>query len=283
MKVNLKKSSLINEIPSGSGMEYINGELFVCGDDASFLYKLALDGSILNKIKVFDWKDESRIPKALKPDFEAMAVDGDDVLLFGSGSLTQRNLLVKINSKSEIVKEYSLEKFYAGIKNKSGLTDDDFNLEGATVFNHQLLLLNRGDNSIFTISLNEFYACVEKGKELSNVTISKYFLPIIDGCNASFSGACVTDDYLFFCASVEKTSDWINDGEILGSFIGLIHLCGNINEISECEQVFYEGKPYLGKIEGLCAIGKKGNTIEMKAICDNDDGRSTFLEIEIVI
>lgn len=283
MEIHFKKSIVLKDIPSGSAIEYINGHLFICGDDSSFLYKVDANGTLLQKIKIYDWEEEGRIPKPLKPDFEAMANIGDEILLFGSGSLAPRNILVKVNIKTEIIKSFSLEKFYEELKHEACLKSADFNIEGAAVFQDQLLLLNRGDNSIFTIALKEFYACIEKGKELSNVSISKYILPTVDGYVAGFSGAAVIDDKLIFSASVEKTSDWINDGEILGSFIGLIHLCENSNEVTDCVRVMELEKFYLSKIEGLCITRERERIIDLKAICDNDNGESTLLEIEIRI
>jgi hypothetical protein len=276
MECQLKKSIVLKDLPSGSGIEYIDGNFFICGDDASFLYKTDLNGTILQKIKIYDWDKESRIPKPLKPDFEAMAVVGDEILLFGSGSLAPRNVLVKVNIKTEAVKSYSLLEFYEELKYETQLKSDDFNIEGAAVYKDQLLLLNRGDNSIFTVSLNEFFAFVENGEELSDIKNVKYHLPAVDGYVAGFSGACVLEDDLIFCASLEKTSDWINDGEILGSFIGLIHLCENCNEVAACVRVTDSEK-----IEGLCVTQKRGKNIELKAVCDNDNGASTLLEIEI--
>ncbi len=276
MEFHLKKSILLKDISSGSAMEYINGNLFICGDDASFLFKTDTDGKILQKIKIYDWEKEARIPKPLKPDFEAMANVGDEILLFGSGSLAPRNVLVKVNIKTEAIKSFSLHEFYEELKYETQLKSDDFNIEGAAVYKDQLLLLNRGDNSIFTISLNEFFAFVENGEELLEIKNVKYHLPTIDGYVAGFSGACVLEDDLIFSASLEKTSDWINDGEILGSFIGLIHLCENSNEVVDCVRVTDSEK-----IEGLCVVQKKGKSIELKAICDNDNGASTLLEIEI--
>ena len=281
MEIRLVKSTVLKDLPSGSAIEYINGDLFICGDDSSFLYKVDVNGVILKKIKIYDWDKEGRIPKQLKPDFEAMANIGDEILLFGSGSLAPRNVLVKVNIKTDEVKSFSLEEFYQELKYEAKLKSDDFNIEGAAIHKDQLFLLNRGDNSIFTLPLKEFYNFVENGEALSDLQITKYHLPVLDGYSAGFSGAAVMDDYLIFCASVEKTSDWINDGEILGSFIGLIHLCGNSNEVLECVRVMDMEKFYLEKIEGLCISGKRGGNIELKAICDNDNGASTLLEMEI--
>ncbi|MCX6181263.1 MAG: hypothetical protein NT150_05010 [Bacteroidetes bacterium] len=281
MEIQLKKSTVLKDIPSGSAIEYINGHLFICGDDSSFLYKTDVDGKVLQKIKIYDWEEEGRIPKPLKPDFEAMANDGDEILLFGSGSLAPRNVLVKVNLQTEAVSTFSLEEFYEELKYEAQLKSEDFNIEGAAIYKNNLLLMNRGDNSIFTLNLKEFYAFVENGEELSNIEIVKYHLPVLEGYMAGFSGACVVDDHLVFCASVEKTTDWINDGEILGSFIGLIHLCENSNEVLNCVRVMELEKFYLEKIEGVCVTGKKAGVIELKAICDNDNGASTLVEMEI--
>ncbi|MFM7021373.1 MAG: DUF6929 family protein [Flavobacteriales bacterium] len=275
MEVKLIHSKVLKEVPSGSGVEHNDGVLFICGDDAPYLFKTNLNGEILQKIKIWDWQEEGRIPKLLKPDFEAMAHINDEVFLFGSGSLNPRNVLVKVNSENGSVEKYDLGKLYENLRYEAGLKMDDFNIEAAAVYKDKLLLLNRGDNSILSLSLSDFFLSIETGKELTEVEIHKFHLPLVEGYVAGFSGASVYRDKLVFSASVEKTTDWINDGEILGSFIGLIDLCNY--ELSACVLV----QNILAKIEGLCIIKESGQVLELAAVADNDDGMSTLIKLEL--
>ena len=96
-----------------------------------------------------------------------------------------------------------------------------------------------------------------------------------NGFVAGFSGASVYDDLLFFSASVEKTSDWVNDGEILGSFIGIINLCAPDEEIK-----FFSVEGEF-KIEALMVLEKKKENYVLLAMTDNDNGESELLKIII--
>ncbi len=66
------------------------------------------------------------------------------------------------------------------------------------------------------------------GAHLPVIDFHRAYLPQIDGKEARISGVCTIDDsQLLFSASVEDTPDWIKDGSILGSFVGIYSLKEN--------------------------------------------------------
>ncbi|HEX6848604.1 MAG TPA: hypothetical protein VF144_16580, partial [Chitinophagaceae bacterium] len=80
------------DYPSASAIEYYDGKLYIMGDDAVNLLILDTSLNILDSITVVDYPAK-RIPKDIKPDFEAATLIADGLLLFGSGSLSPyRNL-----------------------------------------------------------------------------------------------------------------------------------------------------------------------------------------------
>jgi len=266
---------LLAQISSASAMEILGNDIYVCGDDAAFLFQISANGEVLNRFPLFDNVEEGRIAKAVKCDFEAMASMNENLWIFGSGSTDKRNVLLLFNTQSKEVQMHSLQKFYESIQYELQLKKEDFNIEGAAVYKDDLLLMNRADNSIISCSLSDFESCVFQQKEIEDFKQTKYNLPSIDGYISGFSGACVYEDLLFFSSSVEKTDDWVNDGEILGSFIGIINLCGP-NEVLK----YY---PLEGefKIEALAVVEKRKEMFSLLAMTDNDNGTSELLKIEI--
>ncbi len=277
MELKILSKVLLKDVPSASGMELLNDTIFVCCDDSSFVFQINHDGKIQKKIPLFE-NQEARIPKMLKPDFEAMFAIDNDLFLLGSGSAQNRNKMFVVNLKSEQIQEFSLVKLYDVLKYEAKLKPEEFNIEAAAVLNDLVYLMNRGDNSIFILSLESFNNVVFKNDELQEVEIRKYNLPNINGHIAGFSGACVFDDFLFFSASVENTSDWINDGEILGSFIGIINLCAPTH--SDVLSVLVDRE---NKIEALAVERKEGDSYFLKAMTDNDDGQSLLMNLELII
>ena len=266
---------LLTQIPSASGMELLNNNIYVCGDDSDFLFQISEEGEVLNKFPLFENAREGRVAKPIKYDFEAMVSYQNEIWLFGSGSTENRNVLLIFNTDTKQSTLHSLQEFYASIQYELQIKKEDFNIEGAAIYKDGLFLLNRADNSMISCSIAEFKDCVFHQKEIEDFDMVKFQLPSIDGFVAGFSGASVYNDLLFFSASVEKTTDWVNDGEILGSFIGIINLCA-----PEVEIRFFslEGEY---KIEALMVLEKRKENFILLAMTDNDNGESELLKIEL--
>lgn len=108
----------------------------------------------------------------------------------------------------------------------AGLKQEQLNIEAAEVFKDQLLLFNRGENLIIKCSLPQFKAYLKEGKKIPNMEVFKIDLPEIGGIPSGFSGASLDPEngILYFTATVENTENWIDDREVLGSFVGIIDL-----------------------------------------------------------
>ncbi|GEO02679.1 hypothetical protein AAE02nite_03430 [Adhaeribacter aerolatus] len=308
MQVTILNKILYQDIPSASGMELIENNLYVIGDDSPFLYVLDADSlKLTGKIELFRTTDfrTGRIPKALKPDLECLTtltIAGETHLVaFGSGSASNRakcytikpSVMAEANAE---VKEYSLEKLYTALQQDTALLSGDLlNLEAAAVTpDNRLILLQRsaniGPNALLQINSQEFIQHLTGNQtSLPSYTIFPFNLPELAGSKARFSGAYIFDDKIFFTASVENTTDAILDGEVMGSFIGWI----NISEIkastgSQPLQTALitdqSGQPYKGKVESLVIQEKENqHTYRGLAITDNDNGESELLQFQISI
>ena len=72
MKIEITNKISLDNLPSASGLEIINENLYIVGDDSPFLYLLDFNFKQIDRIQLFSTNDFSngRMPKHLKPDLE---------------------------------------------------------------------------------------------------------------------------------------------------------------------------------------------------------------------
>lgn len=80
----------------------------------------------------------------------------------------------------------------------------------------------------------------------------------MDGSPAGFSGATFADCRLWVAASVENTTDLVLDGEVLGSFVGVLDLAAGTAEFARL--AWADGRAYRGKVEGLALRPRRPGT-----------------------
>jgi hypothetical protein len=132
------------DYPSASSIEYYDGKLYLMGDDATKLLVLDTNLNIVDSIPIISYP-ENRIPKTIKPDLEASAIKGDDLFLFGSGSLSPyRNFAWRHNLKTKANDSINLEPLFLKAK-EQGI--EQINIEGACFVSGKLILVNRGNKS----------------------------------------------------------------------------------------------------------------------------------------
>ena len=285
----------VDTIPSGSGIAVIKDSVFIVGDDSPWLFQLSSSLQEVNRFRMVEgFQDEGRIPKAVKPDFECLAefeMGGEHFLLaFGSGSISpERDVLVKVNianpGKPEV---YSLTAFYNYLLEETGSSRAAMNMEAALVLENQLYLFNRGNNGIFVLKLEDFLACIQKGKEGAMPEFRHYpfKLPLVEGISAGFSGACALPDSskILFTATLEATENWIADGEIMGSYLGVLDVTrlsgGEVERIALVKDS--NGKGIKDKLESVAVIeqGNDGGFMVL-SVADNDDGTSKLLKLRL--
>src|SRR4051812_48751602 len=104
MKLTLLSRQILHNIPSASGIEIINNSIYVIGDNSPWLFILDDKYQLKGKWQIAPTENltEGKIPKPLKPDFEAMTGitwnSEKGLLIFGSGSKSpERDVLVWVN------------------------------------------------------------------------------------------------------------------------------------------------------------------------------------------
>jgi hypothetical protein len=282
-------------IPSASGIAVIGSTIYVIGDNSPWLYKLNREFTITNKIQInprFDLPD-GLYAKKDKPDFEALATVKTDgswkLLVFCSGSKSpQRDVLVVVDPGDlPRLKSYSLIGFYEQLKAAVKLTDAELNIEAAEVIGDRLFLFNRRKNLLFEYKLREFFNYLnEKGKN-PFPKIYKFNLPAINGIEAGFTGAgqLPGNQKIIFTATVEDTPNNIDDGEVLGSFIGVISLA-DLQEYNrpECIPIASADNEVLKiKVESVTLLVDKTETgeAEILMVTDSDGGISEIINASL--
>lgn len=292
LQFELKERRELTGIPSASGIEITPFGTFVLGDDAPWLFKLEEDLSISEKILLIENLPlvNEVFEKAIKPDLEALcrvSQEGDRLYAFGSGSKSpQRDLLLEIDLKSSsTLKMVSLSSFYQSLRAQAKLTIEQFNIEAAEISGDFLFLFNRGKNRIFKISLEQFKEYLEGAGEVPTAAVYPFTLPQINGIEAGFSGVTFhpLEEAFIFTATVEDTSNWIDDGEVLGSFIGVLGL-GELEENSSPECLLIKSDQHIIKIkvESIAVVSpifpKRANLV---LVSDSDGGVSEILKGEL--
>lgn len=278
------------DMPSASGIVKFQDSYYVIGDDSPYLFQLDSAFQLIKKIKFF-WKEDiqnGRLPKKEKPDFECITVvpwgNDHDLLVFGSGDGKKREMLIRIDidEGKEQLELYSLEKFYKYLS-KESKGGEELNIEGAGYWNNQLILLNRTDNTLFMIDLDDFKDYL-KDNDLKKPKVKSMvlILPSINGMSARFSGVTVLpdEDIIIFTASVENNPNWIVREDIVCSYLGIIDLNQLENNEPICEIIKKNGVPIKEKVESVYVIRKNESVIELVSVVDNDDGSSKLIKIE---
>jgi hypothetical protein len=248
-------------IGSASGIIYKDNSIFLISDNSANLFEYHTETKSLEKTMLFENETSENIPKALKPDFEAIANFGDDYYIFGSGSTENRNKMVRYNSKTKALKTIDLTNLYLLMQSFGEIPPQDFNIEGVVFTGETWYFFQRGNgakgkNGIFTV----------QGKNLENdftILFNKYKLPKIKGVQSSFTDAVLVGKQLYFLAAAENSISTYDDGEVLGSLVGSI----NIQTMKlESTQKISDSH----KFEGITLYKNEESQIEFLLCEDND-------------
>ncbi len=306
MKATIIKKAILADVPSASGIEVINGIIYIIGDDSPYLFILNQDLEVIDKVKLYEAAElvEERVPKPVKADLECMTTltinNYPHLLVLGSGSKSpQRDVafLVKLptnyNKKHLVVNAYVKDLYDLLRVNEEIVAEGELNLEGAATGKGHFILFNRmsggSKNAAMYFKLEEFVEYIQGHTEMTPFpTVYTYNLPSLNNVPSGFSGACVFEKKIFFTASLEDTPNAIDDGEVLGSYIGWMKE-ENLYD-KELEKVYKpegiilleeDGIPYKGKVESISIVEKDSDTYVALAVTDNDTGPSELLMLEI--
>ena len=304
MKAIITNKFFYEDIPSASGIEVIGDSIYIIGDDSPYLYQLNRDFKQTSKLALADTSGfkSGRVAKSEKMDLESMASyerNGKNYLLIlGSGASDARmkGFVIeadKVTGKLGKPKSYTLDKLYQQLQdNKEVVKNDQLNIEGLTVESGNVYLMHRAvkqaPNILLEYNAEAFFSALEMNGDVPEPEVHHFKLEKLEGYQAGFSGADIFDGKLFFTASVEQTEDAIADGEVLGSYVGVIYLAdldSNSRKPVASKSallVYKNNKPYKGKAESL-VVSKDKDKYKVLVVSDDDKGHSELLEVELVI
>ena len=303
MQATFIRQKLLPNLLSGSGLEIINNQIFIIGDDSPLLYQLQADTweqSATYPLFQTNHFANGRIPKPRKPDLECLTgvkfKNNAYLLAFGSGSTAARHTcylvqLASAQAPKPVIQAISLQLLYGALQTDVAVTaGGTLNLEAAAASAEHVYLLQRsvsnGPDALLIFSLPAFMTYLQQPTgPVPTYSVMPFQLPQINGFKAGFSGASFFDDKIFITASVENTNDAYLDGEVLGSFAGYIPVQQvpgpevRTTRLRDANNQFYPGK-----VESISIIRKTAaHQYRALAITDNDNGQSEMLELELTL
>jgi hypothetical protein len=265
----------IQGINAASGL-FLNGDLlYVIGDNSDFLYEYNVKDKQLNKFPLLgNFPKSENIPKAEKPDFEAVCAHGSVLYVLGSGSTPRRNRMIEYRLDTRLVIVHDLTQLYTAMKSAHAIANEDLNIEGAICTGSQWYLFNRGNgsgakNGIFII----------RGTDLQTAENADFIavnLPKENKVFASFTDAVLYENQIYFIAAAEDTTSTYNDGKIFGSYMGSIDLV--MLKLKTFKKIANHQK-----FEGLTFLGKNGSQLEFLICEDSDSEMSSTIIYKVLV
>lgn len=273
--------------PSASGIEILNNRIYIIGDDANNLLVLDSNLNAIDSISLYSFP-EKRIPKAVKPDLEAIAVlPGGKLFLAGSGSLTPcRNTALIIDPVTRQIDSIRLDTFYQRLTSNS---IEELNIEGMTVISAGIILSCRGSKGypvnhlIFT--RHNFW--LNQSKTEINVTVTGANTDSTSFSGISGLGYSQESDILIMTLSTEDTRNRFDDGTIGKSYLWIVKnisskrmhktiLPDKIIDLDAMDSRF-KGQ----KIESVCIMKETKKQFHLLLAADNDNGSSTLFRLTV--
>lgn len=291
MKLEIKNRTELAGVPSASGIEFYDNACYIIGDNSAWLYKCGYPFDRCEKYPIYDTTNliNDTIRKVDKPDFEASTIAFKNekyaLFIFGSGSKSpQRDVLIKLDLNNPgNIQSFSLERFYLKLK-EAGITE--LNIEGAVYANEFFYLFNRADNTVIRFGYDEFDQFLQKPESNLKVTLHKFNLPLEQGLQSGFSGACLIPgtQKILFTASLEQTDNWIDDGAILGSYAGVFDL-ETLAEVNKADvlPVLEDGSFVKVKIESVAVKSMSRQKLTIFMVTDSDGGVSELIEANLFL
>lgn len=290
LKIEILSWQILKEVPSASGIVKCKDNFYVIGDDSPFLFQMDKDFKILSKTLIYSSNKllGDRIPKIAKPDFEAMEmINENEILIFGSGSKSpERDVCILVEIGEVVIyHQYNISLFYNHLRSLNLMQGYELDIEALTIKNDKLFLFNRGRNIVFTFSLKEFISYCKTGTRFPIPSTQLFSLPKMEGLQADFSGATsfLEKPYLIFTAAVENAPNAYEDGEILGSFLGILKV-GNdkIEDDFLIQTIPNPGFPL--KVESVIVDSIISNKeTDLVLVTDNDGKPSEILRLRMTL
>lgn len=254
-------------VSAASGLVVEGASIWVIADDLASLYRYDFAGTLLERVALFGsggTASELNLPKALKPDLEALARLPDGSLLaLGSGSRPQRRTACHVDPMRSVA-PVDLSPLYARLEAELPA----LNIEGAVVHDGALVLAHRGtagEDALIELDLERAMAGLARGQLGAEALrrIRRLALGTLGTARLAFTDlANGPDGRLWFSAAAELTDDPYDDGAVRGSIVGCLDRDGALLWHDEVTPVCkIEGLHWQADADGGCWL----------AVADADD------------
>jgi len=280
-------------VRAASGIVSAGEELVIVQDDTNFIAVRNADGSVEaiplpagpGGLRRFE---TARGNKNDKLDLEsAVRVDiggAPFVLGIGSGSLPVRERFAIVDVRARSASLFDASALYAKLRADRMFSGSELNVEGAVIIDGVLRLFQRGNgaardgieavNATCDVRLGELLAWLEGGPVPQPENVRRHDLGTERGVMYGFTDATVMGGRIFFVAGAEDSPDVVQDGDVLGTRIGVL----DEGAVRMATLVDAEGHPSMAKVEG---IAPSGDPRRLHAVTDLDDPDEPSLLCEI--
>ena len=154
--IKIIKQKHLLDLPSASGIEIINNDIYIVGDDSPFLFRLDNEFSIVEKITITgnDSIQNGRVPWQIKSDFESMAYFSQDdknflaVLSSGSKQITRDSIHIISLSEKRVKTSKNLRPLFDSIRSMANFSiNDEINIEALAISDSMVFMMQRGNNN----------------------------------------------------------------------------------------------------------------------------------------
>lgn len=256
----LEVAFTIAGLAAASGLVFKDNRLYLISDTSNYLYEYSITSQRLNKTLLTDSvPPHENLSKDTKSDFESIYTDGDRLVILSSGSDTgyarNQQLLIPLRSKRRI-KTHDMRPLYQHLQAKYQIGTENFNIEGALRYHKQLLLFNRGNGPL------RFNGVFRTTPGLDTVFIPVP-LPDLNGTPTGFSDAVRVRNNIYFTAVAESAPSVYHDGEIKGTYLGVMRL----PELEVEELIVLSD---TSKFEGITLLSEDSESLHF-LLCEDRD------------
>ena len=296
MKVSCTHEQNLAGIPSASAIELAGGSLIIFGDDARSLYVLNRARQLAQVVPLPGISPgQGRLPKHEKPDIESAfaynSAGETHVIAFGSGSsgtVRDGGLHVRIDAHGTIrIDELALGALYNNLRQAPEIGPRGvLNIEGAAITDDHAILAQRAAGSSGNYLIRFERAAFINWLENNTPPPAAEFFPVslvsVSGVEAGLTGLAFSPVHrrLFFTAAVEDRNDPVQDGAVLGSFVGSFSWPAQQQPALEnCEAP--ENLSETRKLESICLLHENPDGVQALAVADDDMGSSHLADLSI--
>jgi hypothetical protein len=270
-------------VRAASGIVRAGGDLYIVQDDASFIAVRREDGRVDSIVLPAGPGGRRRFEDALGNKRDKLDLEGVVMIApgriagFGSGSLPARERIAILDLENGEVRVHDASELYRALRERTDFSGSELNLEGAAIAGAALRLFQRGNgapqrdlspvNASVDLDRASFVRWLDGEGPLPELArVRRYDLGEENGVRYSFTDAVAVGERILFVAGAEDSPDAIEDGEVVGVRIGVMHG----TEVRFAPLLDLDGSRSAAKIEGIAPV-REGVVDRFFAVTDLDD------------